>query len=300
MLRKRISLQGSSLTLHFLTFLVFIVVHYFVTHTWYRLSYMHAYLLSHFLPSLSLFCGVVRRRKRQGWVLPYLEESSLKWATVIHQLPSSPWRPRGSAHSLEIPQDSALFLYLRFILFLSLHISLSISRSTALLLWPLAIAACYVSFPPLPQSVGMIFCQILIQTSLTTETLHTVLSLPPVLFKSTDSRSDPFSLLLCLNFVQGGPDAPRHAQAARVHPLRVHLGHSLPHRLHPDALRGRVHPRRRLHRAGAAFRGQEVQRLARSASLKVVALDPERVRGLFSETGSPCDDLLLRLGSVPG
>lgn len=88
---------------------------------------------------------------------------------------------------------------------------------------------------------------------LTTETLHTALC--PVLFKSTDSCSDPFSLPPSLNFpvfcssssVQGGPDAPRHAQATGLHPLRVHFGHSLPHRRHPDAVRGRVHPRRRLH-----------------------------------------------------
>lgn len=71
--------------------------------------------------------------RRQGCVLSYLEESSLKWATVIHQLPSFPWRPSGSAHTIEIPQDSALFLYLRFILFPSLCISLSVSlRGSAL------------------------------------------------------------------------------------------------------------------------------------------------------------------------
>lgn len=126
------------------------VFHYFVTCTSHQLSYMHVYLLSHVPLPLSLSCGGVQRRKRkrrrrQGWVLSYLEESSVKWATVIHHLPSSPWRPRGSAHSLEIPQDSALFLYLRFILFLSLHISLSVSLSAALLLWPIALASRSVS-----------------------------------------------------------------------------------------------------------------------------------------------------------
>lgn len=131
----------------------------------------------------------------------------------------------------------------------------------------------WLLFPPLSQSVGMIFffpldtnsnffhCQ-----ALTTETLHAALcAFLQHCFKCTKSRSDPLFLPLSLNFPlllfcssQGGPDASRHAQAAGLHPFRVHLRHSLPHRRHPDAVRGRVHPRRGLHRAGAAVRGQEV------------------------------------------
>ena len=130
-------------------------------------------------------------------MLSYLEESSLKWATVIHQLPSSPWRPHGSAHSLEIPQDAALFLYLRFILFLSLYISLSVSLCATLLLWPLALTMSLVSSSALvcgddflPDTNSNFFhCQ-----TFTTETLHTALSLSSVLFKSSSSRSDPLSL----------------------------------------------------------------------------------------------------------
>lgn len=137
-------------------------------------------------------------------MLSYLEESSLKWATVIHQLPSSPWRRHGSARSPEIPPDSALLLYLHFILFLSPHISLSVSLGATLLLWPLALAVSLVSSSAsvcgddfvLDTNSNFFYCQ-----PLTTETLHTALRLfCSLLFKSTNSRSDPFSLPLSLNF----------------------------------------------------------------------------------------------------
>lgn len=142
-----------------------------MTHA-YRLSYMHVYLLSQFPSSFSLSCGGLKRRrwrKRQCWVLSYLEESSLKWATVIHQLRSSPERLHESAHSLEIPQDSP-FLYLRFILFVSLHISLSVFLSAVLLLWPLAPAMSLVSSSDsvCGDDSNLFHCQ-----DLTTETLHT-------------------------------------------------------------------------------------------------------------------------------
>lgn len=106
-----------------------------------RLSVMDAYLLSHFPSSQSLSCGGEqrrRRRRKESSLLSYLKPRSLKWAMVIHQFPSSPGESVDVAHSLEVPQDSALFLYLCFILFLSLHISLSVSLSGMLLLWPLA------------------------------------------------------------------------------------------------------------------------------------------------------------------
>lgn len=168
--------------------------HYFVT-----LSYMHVYLLSHFPLSLFLSCAGVkrrRRRRRQCWVLSYLEESSLKWATVIHQLPSSPWRPHGSAHSLEIPQDSALFLYLRFILFLSLHISLSVSLGAALLLWPVSLVSSSASVCGddflLDTNSNFFHCQ-----PLTTETLHTVLYLfLQYGFRAPAAAVTPFSFCL--------------------------------------------------------------------------------------------------------
>lgn len=140
---------------------------------------MHVYILSNFPSPFSLSCGgVKRRRRRQCWVLSYLEESSLKWATVIHQLPSSPWRPHESAHSLEIPQDYP-FLYLRFILFVSLHISLSVFLSAALLLWPLALAMSLVSSSDsvCGDDSNLFHCQ-----DLTTETLHTALVLFLVFF----------------------------------------------------------------------------------------------------------------------
>lgn len=131
----------------------------------------------------------------------------------------------------------------------------------------------WLLFPPLSQSVGMIFfffSWILIQTFFIVRLLPQRLctqhsAFLQHCFKCTKSRSDPLFLPLSLNFPlllfcssQGGPDASRHAQAAGLHPFRVHLRHSLPHRRHPDAVRGRVHPRRGLHRAGAAVRGQEV------------------------------------------
>lgn len=180
--------------------------YYFEDHTSYRPSYMHAHLLSHFpLVSVSLFAVGVKRRRRQCWVLSYLEESSLKWATVIHQLPSSPWRPCGFALSLEIPQDSALFLYLRFILFPSLHISLSVSLSAALLLWPLALAVSLVSSPAsvcgddflLDANANFLHCQ-----RRTTETLHTVLRLFLLCCLRTPSAAvTPFPFLPPLTFL---------------------------------------------------------------------------------------------------
>lgn len=93
---------------------------------------------------------------------------------------------------------------------------------------------------------------------------------------------------LCVFFSspsQGGPNAPRHTQATRLHPLCVHLGHPLAHRRHPDAVRRRVHPCRGLHRAGSAVRGQEVQRLARSAPpfeyCGFFCMSPVRFTGVF-------------------
>lgn len=134
------------------------------------------------------------------WVISYLEESSLKWATVVHQLPSSPWRPHGSSHSLEIPQDS-LFLYLCFILFLSLHISFSVSLSTTLLLWPLAPTISLVS-----SSVSVCGDDFLLDTEsnffhcqpLTTEILHTALC--PFLLcclRTPTATVTPFPLTFC-------------------------------------------------------------------------------------------------------
>lgn len=51
----------------------------------------------------------------------YLEESSLKWAMVIHQLPSSPPETPCIRALAGVPQDAALLLDLPFIL--SLHLS---------------------------------------------------------------------------------------------------------------------------------------------------------------------------------
>lgn len=109
---------------------------------------------------------------------------------------------------------------------------------------------------------------------LTTETLH-VASLSLLLFQYSRSCSGPVShphfLLSCLFLFlsQGRPDASRHPKATGLHTLCVHLGHTLPHWCHPDAVRGCVHPCWRLHRTGTALWGQEVQRLARSAVLCV-------------------------------
>lgn len=211
MLRKRNSLRGS--IKHHFTFpyisnrgFFFMTFYYFENHTSYRLSYMHVYLLSHFpLVSFFLFAVGVKKRRRQCWVLSYLEESSLKWATVIHQLPSSPWGPCGSALSLEIPKDTALFLYLRFILFPSLHISLSVSLSAALLLWPLALAVSLVSSHAsvcgddflLDANANFLHCQ-----PRTTETLHSVLRLFLLCCLRTPSAAvTPFPFLPPLTFL---------------------------------------------------------------------------------------------------
>lgn len=236
--------------------------------------------------SLPLSCGGMRRRRRrcrQGWVLSYLEESLLNWATVIHQLLSfpleTPWictlagNPTGlcsfsisALYSFSISAHSSfcLFQLCAFIVASHSGFSLSLVSSTVL------VYGDDFFLLPLDTNSNFFHCQ-----PLTTETLHFLQHC----FKCTKSRSDPLFLPLSLNFPfplffyssQGGPDASRHTQAAGLHPFRLHLGHPLPHRRHPDAVRGRVHPRRGLYRAGPALRGQEVQRLARSASLKVVA-----------------------------
>lgn len=254
-------------------------MNFYYFETSYQLSYMHLYLLSHF--PLSLVVGWTGGGGSAGcyrtWRRAHLSGPRL--------FTSSPLPPGDlvDPHSVKIPQDSALFLYLRFILFPSPHISLSVSLSAVLLLWPPTLAVSHVSSPAsvcgddflLDANANFLHCQ-----PCTTETLHTV----PCFFllcclRTASAALTPFPFLHFLTFLyfltcQGGPDAPRHAQAARLHPLCVHLGHTLPHRLHPDAVRGRVHPRRRLHRAGSALWSQEVQRLARSASLKVVVRGP--------------------------
>lgn len=73
-------------------------------------------------------------------MLSYLEESSLKWATVIHQLPlfplETPWMcaPAGSPTGRRSFSRSALLFFSA-----SRHISLSVSLNAVLLLWPLAV-----------------------------------------------------------------------------------------------------------------------------------------------------------------
>ncbi len=99
-----------------------------VTHISYLLLYMHVYLLFYLHLSLSLSCcGEKRRRRRvrQSWVLSYLEKSLFKWATVVRWLPSSLWRPYGSSHLLEIPQDSFFYICALFFFYLCIFLSLS-------------------------------------------------------------------------------------------------------------------------------------------------------------------------------
>lgn len=141
-------------------------------------------------------------------------------------------------------------------------------------------------FPPLSRSVGRIFYWIPIETSFIVclfpqrVCMQRLISL--ALSLSLQLRwifLFPLTFIFCCPFLlQGGPDAPWHAQAAGLHPLCVHLRHPLPHRQHPDAVRRCVHPRRRLHRAGTALGGQEVQRLARLASVGGVVHDPAWVK----------------------
>lgn len=79
-------------------------------------------------------------RRRHRWVLSYLEESSLKWAMVIHQLPlfplETPWMcaPARSPTGRRSFSRSALLFFSA-----SRHISLSVSLNAVLLLWPLAV-----------------------------------------------------------------------------------------------------------------------------------------------------------------
>lgn len=157
--------------------------------------------------------------------------SSLKWAMVIHQLPSSPRRPGGSAWESH-----------RALLFFSSLLShLLFSSICPLLLSEVGCKPSYLDHGDIPSA--------LFRT--------VVLTLFSHLISWTFSCAD----------LQGGPDAPRHPQTAWLHTLCVRLRHSFPHRLHPDAIWRRLHPRRRLHGAGSALWGQEVQRLARSEPL---------------------------------
>lgn len=131
---------------------------------------IHVCVLSpRLLPSLVAVVVVVRwrSRRRLGWVLSYLEESSLKWATVIHQLPSSPWRHRWFAHLLE-SQRTLLFFHICALFFFYLCTFLFLSLSVLCFYCGLSLPLLAMS--PVSSSASVcgddfFFCQILIQTS---------------------------------------------------------------------------------------------------------------------------------------
>lgn len=132
-------------------------------------------------------------------MLRYLEESSLKWATVIHQLSFSPQRPHGSAHSLEIPQDSALFyicalffFYLCTFLFLFLYHAFIVASPSSFVLSLVSPSAsvCGDDFL-LDTNSNFFHCQ-----PLTTETLHiALLSLLLYCFSTAKAAVTPFHIL---------------------------------------------------------------------------------------------------------
>lgn len=236
---KHISLSFLSLITFWLTFCLCLVC-----------IYPTVYLLSH-LPT-SLWLLWVCRGRSAGWAWSYMEDSSLKWAMVIYQLLSFPWRSLGSACSLEIPQDFTLYICALF------YISFTASLTVVILLWPLVLTSTdCLSDHSFDVNISVINCPP------TTETLHAVphvlllyylnITTAVTLFPFPFSRN-LFCCLLSLS-CQGGPDASRHSKAARVHTLCMHFRHSLPHWCHPDAIWRRVYPCWRLHRTGTTLWG---------------------------------------------
>lgn len=175
-------------------------MNFYYFETSYQLSYMHVYLLSHF--PLSLVVGWTGGGGSAGcyhtWRRAHLSGPRL--------FTSSPLPPGDLAdpHSVKIPQDSALFLYLRFILFPSPHISLSVSLSAVLLLWPPALAVSHVSSPAsvcgddflLDANANFLHCQ-----PCTTETLHTLpCSFLLCCLRTASAALTPFPFLHFPNF----------------------------------------------------------------------------------------------------
>lgn len=192
---------------------------YFVTHTSYWLSYMH--LLSHFPSSLSLsWRGAEEEEAGLAVVVPGVELTK-----VGHGYSPSPLFPletpwictlAGNPTGLCSFSISALysFSYLCTFLFLSLsalHFYCGLSLSfLAMSLVCSSASVCGDDF--LLDTISNFFhCH-----PLTTDFAYSAVSLSALLFKRTNSCSDPFSLPLSLNFfvfcssslVQGGPDAP--------------------------------------------------------------------------------------------